>query len=499
MSSTFGWSDASASQASQAWSDDASAVSLSRASEASSGGSSSAGSSQQLVLAVEQALRRTSLASNVDDEREALIVALLAQLACAYGVSREDYEAQIAALARRGVVRANVELPPFACALPEAFQRPTKLLESPEATRYEREFEDLGPLGRGAFGRVRRARHRVDRAVYAVKRVPAPRGGAAAEKYEREMRHLAQLEHPAVIRYFASWVDDRPGGFDAFGGGSSAGSAASEAPERELFLQMELCGERTLRDWIDDRCDAGAARADAALRVIGAVAAGLDHVHSRDVIHRDLKPENLLLREASVEEASDAPPDVVIADFGLSKEVGQVSGEDSPLARNHTTGVGTASYAAPEQLAKGAAYGAPADVFSLGLVLFELATPLGTAMERAKAFQALRSRDPAPALRDAPPAVAALVRRCCALRPADRPTAAEVAAAAAAAVAVAPRDAAADALADLPKRALVEEILRLRRALEGARRDDPGALRGPGDEGAPLARREANPRRGFSA
>mmetsp|Transcript_12584 Transcript_12584/g.40456 ORF Transcript_12584/g.40456 Transcript_12584/m.40456 type:complete len:329 (+) Transcript_12584:61-1047(+) len=323
---SFGWSDASASQASQAWSDDdASAASLSHASDASSAGSSS----QQLVLAVEQALRRTSLASNVDDEREALIVALLAQLACAYGVSREDYEAQIAALARRGVVRANVELPPFACALPEAFPRPAKLLESPEATRYEREFEDLGPLGRGAFGRVRRARHRVDRAVYAVKRVPAPRGGAAADKYEREMRHLAQLEHPAVIRYFASWVDDRPAGFDAFAGGSSAGSGASEAPERELFLQMELCGERTLRDWIDDRGDAGAARADAALRVVGAVAAGLDHVHSRDVIHRDLKPENLLLREASVEEASDAPPDVVIADFGLSKAL-----------PNSTTGLG---------------------------------------------------------------------------------------------------------------------------------------------------------------
>ncbi|KAH8050610.1 eukaryotic translation initiation factor 2-alpha kinase [Aureococcus anophagefferens] len=294
---SFGWSDASASQASQAWSDDdASAASLSHASDASSAGSSS----QQLVLAVEQALRRTSLASNVDDEREALIVALLAQLAYAYGVSREDYEAQIAALARRG------------------------------------------------------------------------------------------LEHPAVIRYFASWVDDRPAGFDAFAGGSSAGSGASEAPERELFLQMELCGERTLRDWIDDRGDAGAA------------------------------PRARTRRSA------------------LSKEVGQVSGEDSPLARNHTTGVGTASYAAPEQLAKGAAYGAGA----------------------------LRSRDPAPALRDAPPAVAALVRRCCALRPADRPTAAEVAATAAAAVAVAPRDAAADALADLPKRALVEEILRLRRALE---------------------------------
>ena len=117
-------------------------------------------------------------------------------------------------------------------------------------------------------------------------------------------------------------IDERPSGVHPLDA-----SLASFALAGSVTEAMHCCSACTHAAWF------------------GAVAAGLDHVHSRDVIHRDLKPENLLLREASVEEASDAPPDVVIADFGLSKEVGQVSGEDSPLARNHTTGVGTASYA----------------------------------------------------------------------------------------------------------------------------------------------------------
>jgi len=445
-------------------------------------------------------------AARLVKERQALIVGLLREVAACSGAAPESLFQQLAALQQRGILDKTVVDALGLAPLERPFQPPP----APAPTKYARDFEDLGSLGRGAFGRVRRARHRVDRAIYAVKRVTVQCGESAA-KYEREMRNLARLSHAHVIRYYGAWVEAgteapesarSPAAIGGSVGGSSAWStpsawsatsaseasaagdelttwsAGSDAALRlrsdvpswsppqfvELCLQMELCGERTLRDWIEHANHVApiALRGGAALKALFQVASALRHIHAHDIMHRDVKPENLLLRERGVvvlDEGDDADaPDVVVADFGLSKDFASERKEDSPLQRTHTGGVGTASYAAPEQCAGGTKYGPAADVFALGLVALEMAVPLCTAMERAKTFEGVRAgrfRFPEALRKD----FSDLVRAATQVRASDRPSAHAVADKARRI------QTATDGVEDLSKQQLVEEVRRLRRQL----------------------------------
>lgn len=136
-----------------------------------------------------------------------------------------------------------------------------------------------------------------------------------------------------------------------------------------------------------------------------------------------------------------------IGDFGLSRTEAaaadatasaSIAGGTDPLLREaivprpargegHTTGVGTASYASPEQL-QGRQYGVRSDLFSLGLVLLELCCCFTTTHERADAFQSIRHPDgAAPAhLTSRSPAIAQLAELLCRTVPEQRPSAAEV-------------------------------------------------------------------------
>jgi hypothetical protein len=125
---------------------------------------------------------------------------------------------------------------------------------------------------------------------------------------------------------------------------------------------------------------------------------GLNHIHNNGIIHRDLKPGNIFVDKEGI---------FKIGDFGLSKLVNQPAGAPPqqstvPLLENkrsssssvdtHTAGIGTASYAAPEQI-NSTGYDASADVFSLGLILLELCNIFGSDHERARAFHETRRGD----------------------------------------------------------------------------------------------------------
>jgi eukaryotic-like serine/threonine-protein kinase len=197
-------------------------------------------------------------------------------------------------------------------------------------------FRILRPAGRGGMGAVYRATDLVLGASVAVK-VLAYDAPDARDRFAREVRALASLAHPALVRYVAhGWLDDgRP------------------------FLAMEwLEGED-----LAARLDRGPLRADEALALARRVAEALAVAHDAGVVHRDVKPGNLFLVGGQVK-------DVRVTDFGVA------SGNAVTTRLLTGTGVivGTPGYMAPEQARGDGDVDGRADLFSLGCVLFECVT-----------------------------------------------------------------------------------------------------------------------------
>lgn len=218
-----------------------------------------------------------------------------------------------------------------------------------------------------------------------------------------------------------------------------------------LFIQMQLCQPSTLADWIRERNannNLSSSREQGYLKawdIFQQIANGLSHVHSKNVVHRDLKPANIF---HTMDESADS---FKIGDFGLSKLLRKANNdedftEDSfshdalvPLniikgngrrfvQEPLTQGVGTSSYAAPEQL-QSQSYGSEADVFSLGLILLELFSSFDSEHERAKIFHDCRRGIlPNRFIRGDTylQNVGELILACTSIDPKDRPTAAQI-------------------------------------------------------------------------
>jgi serine/threonine protein kinase len=229
----------------------------------------------------------------------------------------------------------------------------------------------------------------------------------------------------------------------------SGGTEGASSPYKYqicLFIQMQLCHPTTLADWIKRRnhdceqfgADERQARARPAFEAFRQIVNGLAHIHSKGIIHRDLKPANIF--------ASSDDGTWMIGDFGLSKmmrDAQQGGGVDHldhsqtmttaiilPNGKHsngqHTAGVGTASYAAPEQITH-KNYGPAVDIFSLGLILLELFSNFTSEHERAVAFHDCRYHGKlAPWMRRIYPEVSSLVQACTQKDWTQRPTASEI-------------------------------------------------------------------------
>ena len=199
-------------------------------------------------------------------------------------------------------------------------------------------MELLEVIGQGGMGVVYKARQiELDRLV-ALKILP-PRLAADPEfprRFNREAQALASLDHSNIVR-----IHD-------------------VGREGELyFIVMEYVDGMNLRDLLVQK----KLSPEQALRVVPQLCDALEYAHSRGVIHRDIKPENILLSRSGVAK---------IADFGLAKIVKDERAETSITQTNVV--MGTADYMAPEQRDKTKAADHRADIYSLGVVFYELLT-----------------------------------------------------------------------------------------------------------------------------
>ncbi|XP_066552711.1 interferon-induced, double-stranded RNA-activated protein kinase [Amia ocellicauda] len=240
--------------------------------------------------------------------------------------------------------------------------------ETTSIPRLSQDFESIEPLGKGGFGRVFKARQKLDGAMYAVKIAKF------TEKSRREVEALARFQHRNIVRYYSSWIDApyQPDKYESYSSSNSGSSSTTKC----LYIQMELCDKGTLRTWIDERTNTNK---EEALKIFLEIVQGVEYIHSQKRFHRDLKPVNILF-------ANDRT--IKIGDFGLAAfEISESDG--SSIQRTIRTG--TLSYMSPEQESQ-RKYGKKVDIFPLGLICFELLWQLKTKTERYKIWHDLRKR-----------------------------------------------------------------------------------------------------------
>jgi len=214
----------------------------------------------------------------------------------------------------------------------------------------------------------------------------------SAERFEREVRVTAQLQHPHIVPVITAGITDA----------------------LPYYVMPFVAGE-SLRARLAGGVPLGV---QASVKVLADVAHALDYAHRRGVVHRDIKPENILLSDGIA----------VVTDFGIAKAIdaAKTVTPGSTLTQLGTS-IGTPAYMAPEQAAGDPATDHRADIYAWGVVAYELLSgkhPFANRTSPQQLLAAHMSESPSPLRRTAPgvsPALAALVMRCLEKDPARRP------------------------------------------------------------------------------
>ncbi|MEM6672913.1 MAG: serine/threonine-protein kinase [Planctomycetota bacterium] len=192
-------------------------------------------------------------------------------------------------------------------------------------------------LGRGGTGVVFRARQLdlgTDVAVKVIAPPPESRSAWSA-RFQREARALSELDHPGIVAIHGFGEDDDL-----------------------AWIVMELVDGASLRELMD----AGTLTPEEALAIAPELCAALEYAHELGIVHRDVKPGNVLV---------DASGRVKLVDFGIAK----LAGDEASTRLTHThQAMGTLRYMAPEQLDAPQSVDHRADIYALGILLYEMLT-----------------------------------------------------------------------------------------------------------------------------
>ncbi len=250
----------------------------------------------------------------------------------------------------RGGLGTHAEIDPASTAHDAAHRNP-RFVPPPveEIADSFPQLEVLEFIGQGGMGAVYKARQKQLDRIVALKILPPDIGDdtAFAERFAREAKAMAKLSHPGIVT-----IHDF---------GQTEGGLFYFVME---FVDGINLGELTRRQQVSPR---------EALRIVPQICDALQYAHDQGIVHRDIKPENILL---------DRQGNVKVADFGLAKLMGgveEVTGEQGAasgpsILSSADKVIGTPQYMAPEQIEHPLEVDHRADVYSLGVVFYQLLT-----------------------------------------------------------------------------------------------------------------------------
>ena len=250
-------------------------------------------------------------------------------------------------------------------------------------------------LGGGGMSRVFLADEvRLGRRVVVKVLPPEMAAGVSADRFEREIQLAAQLQHPHIVPLLT----------------------AGAKGDLLYYVMPHIAGESLRARIAHER----ALPIGETVRILRDVCDALAYAHAHGVVHRDVKPDNVLL----------SGKHALVTDFGVAKAVSSSSGTAGGTLTSLGMALGTPAYMAPEQAAGDPNVDYRADLYAVGALGYELLagrTPFGGLSPQGMlAAQVTATPDPVTQHRDSvPPALAALIMRCLAKHPADRPQSAE--------------------------------------------------------------------------
>ncbi|CAL8258100.1 unnamed protein product [Lota lota] len=271
-----------------------------------------------------------------------------------FGRTKKEAKEEAARLAHHEICsNAPSKTVDQSCSVESSSHQTNELNQDTSEALFSKDYDNIEGIGKGGFGQVYKARLKHLNKYYAVKIV------RYKKKALREPSVLTELQHPNIVRYYSSWIEDSDDKLPN-SESSSTSQSSTDASRTSLYIQMELCEAKNLKVWIDEKntVHQDPTRGKESLDIMRQIICGVEYIHSKNLIHRDLKPLNIMVGSNG---------EVKIVDFGLVI----AESDDDGNVLDKTMRTGTKSFMAPEQMNKNQ-YDQKVDIFALGLVYFQM-------------------------------------------------------------------------------------------------------------------------------